>query len=76
MITLDEVIPIVVKALDVNKDSVNENTEMDDLLEWDSLGHLTILAALDEELGSKYNESENLAMATSIKDIVKALNTE
>lgn len=75
MIDITEVINIVSKALDVNPDLVNENTEMNDLLQWDSLGHLTILAELHEHFGDRYNESEALSVASSVKEIHKALNS-
>ena len=41
--------------------------------EWDSLGHLSILIALNKKLGKKSNQYKNLANATTVKDLIKIL---
>ncbi|OFW79993.1 MAG: hypothetical protein A2887_06735 [Alphaproteobacteria bacterium RIFCSPLOWO2_01_FULL_40_26] len=74
MITEDKVISIVSAALEVDKNSININTKSSDILEWDSLGHLAILSKISEEIGDQYNESQELAASTSIKEILDCLN--
>tara|TARA_A100000164_G_C21253273_1_gene472278 strand:+ start:244 stop:471 length:228 start_codon:yes stop_codon:yes gene_type:complete len=74
VINKSEVINIIAEALDVSKELVNEDSSISDFQEWDSLGHLTILSALDEKLGEDYQETEELSSAQSVKDILNALN--
>ena len=49
-------------------------SSMSDFAEWDSLGHLTILSSLDEKLGDKYQESEELSSANTVREIYDAIN--
>ena len=46
-ITEKDVLEVIKSALDLKKD-VNLNMSMKDLEEWDSLGHIAILSALDK----------------------------
>jgi acyl carrier protein len=59
---------IISEALEV--DSVDENSSMDNLDEWDSLGHLSILSAIDQELDGKASKLSALAGATSVSSII------
>ena len=43
---------------------------MDNLDEWDSLGHLSILSAIDQELDGKASKLTALAAATSVSNII------
>lgn len=74
MITEDQVISIVAKALEVEKSSINLSTKSSDLPEWDSLGHLAVLSKISEEIGDQYNESQELASSSSVKEIFDCLN--
>ena len=73
MITEEKVISIIAEALDAEKDSININTKSSDIAEWDSLGHLSILSKISEEIGDQYNESQELASASSVKEIYECL---
>lgn len=75
MVSEEEVTKIVATALGVDNKAVNRNSKMADFPEWDSLGHLTILAALEDELGDRFSESEELSTADSISDLILALNS-
>ena len=44
-----ELISVISSALSLSQEEVNENSGADNLNEWDSLGHLSILSALDEK---------------------------
>jgi acyl carrier protein len=59
---------IISKALEV--DSIDENSSMDNLDEWDSLGHLSILSAIDQKLDGKASKLSALAAATSVEKII------
>ena len=37
------------KSLNVDADKVNENLKYNEIDEWDSIGHMTLMAALEEE---------------------------
>ena len=73
MIKKSDILALVADALGVSKDLVNENSTSADFIEWDSLGHLTILGELDEKFGDYYEENEDLAAALSIREIFNAL---
>ena len=64
----------VAKALEVNVNEISLETISDDLGEWDSLGHLTILFALDKESGGGASKIDGLSAMTKLDDIFKALN--
>jgi acyl carrier protein len=74
MITQDQVISIVAKALEVEKNLINFETKSSDIPEWDSLGHLAILSKISEEVGDQYDESQELASSSSVKEIFECLN--
>jgi hypothetical protein len=69
-ITPDELIELVSKALgvEVTPGSNSENTE-----EWDSLGHLSILQALDEKTGGASGSVSNLGSANSYSELENTL---
>ena len=62
---------IISEALEV--DSIDENSSMDNLDEWDSLGHLSILSAIDQELDGKASKLTALAAATKVSSIITIL---
>lgn len=74
MISQDQVISIIASALEVDKNSINIDTKSSDLPEWDSLGHLAVLSKISEEIGDQYNESQELASSSSVKEIFDSLN--
>jgi acyl carrier protein len=74
MIAEEKVISIISKALEVDPSQVKIDTKSSDLPEWDSLGHLAILSKISEEIGDQYNESQELAASSSVKEIFNCLN--
>ena len=67
------VIKIIEKALSLepeilNKDSDSENTE-----DWDSLGQLSILVALDKHFEGKISSISEMAEANSVQKILTIL---
>ena len=74
MITEERVIKIITEALELDEGTVTIETQAGDIAEWDSLGHLSILQALQDKLDEDYIESESIAGATSIKEILQSLN--
>ena len=68
-----EILEIIAKTLnvDLNKISVDSSSETVD--EWDSLGHLGILVALDKAFDGKLAGIPEMAAANSVNKIVKVL---
>lgn len=74
MITEEEIIKIVADGLAVEDKDVTIDSKASDIPEWDSLGHLSVLSKIQETLGDRYQESEELASAVSVKEILQCLN--
>ena len=74
MISKEQVLSIVATALEVEEGSINFETKSSDVAEWDSLGHLAVLSKISEEIGDKYDESQELASSSSVKEIFECLN--
>mgnify|MGYP006102522799 CR=1 FL=1 len=60
---------LIEDALEVEKGTITKTTKMEDVNEWDSLGHLSILIKLDNFFGGAASQLEDLAQATSVKEI-------
>lgn len=75
MLKKESLIKIISSALGdvpIDEESGSENLE-----DWDSLGHLSILSAIDNELNGKAADIDQLASAdsfVSIYEILKANN--
>ena len=64
---------LIEDALEVEKGIITKTTKMVDVIEWDSLGHLSILIKLDNFFGGAASELEDLAQASSVKEIEDVL---
>tara|TARA_B110001454_G_scaffold101059_1_gene95454 strand:- start:685 stop:927 length:243 start_codon:yes stop_codon:yes gene_type:complete len=71
-ITLDELLKIIAKSLNVKVSKINIKTKDLDLEAWDSLGQLAILSSLDKKFKGKI-KLDVIASATSINTIVNFL---
>ena len=71
--TQEDIIQIICKALDVSESQINLETIANDISEWDSLGQINIIIALDEALGGGLSEIEEMATAATIKEIIEVL---
>tara|TARA_Y100000031_G_scaffold22761_1_gene23879 strand:+ start:237 stop:479 length:243 start_codon:yes stop_codon:yes gene_type:complete len=49
MSTIAKYSEIFKTALNISNDKLNENIKYNDIEEWDSIGHMTLVAALEEE---------------------------
>ena len=68
----EEFLSTIAEALDleaITMDGSQENIE-----EWDSLGHLSILSALDAKLGGEAAKLNELSKANSVKDLYNHLS--
>ena len=73
-ITKDELISLITNALDADDDITLDST-MDDISEWDSLGHLSILTSLEATDGKASSLSE-LGDSSSVNEIISILEKE
>lgn len=69
----EEIIKIIAKALNVDVRKITVNSSADNVEEWDSLGHLGILVALDKAFDGKLARITEMATADSIKKIIDIL---
>ena len=70
MIKKEQLIKIISKALGAK---VNEKSNTENINKWDSLGHLQILAALDNHTKGKSSKVKELSGAFSVKEIIRLL---
>ena len=72
--TQEEVILIIQKALKLKSGVLSIKNSSNDVKNWDSLGHLNILVALDSSFDGKIFNIKKMATANSIKSIINLLN--
>lgn len=49
---------IMVKVFDVSKDDIIEDFSADTCHTWDSLGHVNLMLALEQDLGIEFDEDQ------------------
>lgn len=69
----DEIIEIIENALELNPGSINVDSSSENTENWDSLGQLSILVALDKHFDGKISGISEMAEANSTKDILSTL---
>ena len=62
------------KTLRLKKGTINLNSNMSDIDNWDSFAHLEILITLDKIFKGKVADIKEMASATSIKKILQLLS--
>lgn len=72
-ISQEEILKVIQDALNPSGERVTVNSAMEDIEEWDSLGHLGILAALDKLFNGKANDIRGLGNAKSVQEILQLL---
>lgn len=66
----NDVCNIVAGALGRKEGSVSIDDGVDSIEEWDSLGFLSILSALEKKFGGKVADIDELAAVKSVREIV------
>ena len=74
MISYKDVFSCVSKGLKVNIKKITINSSSKDFEQWDSLGHLAFLSAIDEATSGEASKIENLGAQKSLKNILDLLN--
>ena len=68
MINKKELKKLISKSLNVNVSKINDKTKDTDLEEWDSLGQLSIISALDKKFKGQIN-FKDVSQSGSVKSI-------
>ena len=65
-------------ALNINDDKLNENLKYNEIDEWDSIGHMTLVAALEEEYKITLETDDIIDFSTFKKgmEILKKYNVK
>lgn len=69
----NDVLEIIRKALNPKQQKITLDSTSDNVEEWDSLGHLGILVALDKVFDKKVGRISEMASAGSVKKILQLL---
>jgi acyl carrier protein len=69
----NEILEIISKALEVDNKKINFDSSIENLDEWDSLGHLSILVSLDKKFNGNLASIKEMASVDSVKSIFKIL---
>ena len=72
---LSIVMEVVSAALGLPAGQLKDDDALGTIEEWDSLGHLNILMALENKFGAQVAKLTELSKATSVKKIVSVLQT-
>ena len=78
MSTAEKYSEIFKASLNIDADKVNENLKYNEIDEWDSIGHMTLMAALEEEYKISL-ETDDIVDFSSYKkgiEILKKYNIE
>lgn len=67
------ILEIIQNVLELEEKNLTIDSSAKDIKEWDSLGHLGILVALDEVFDGKIGEIDEMATADSVRKILKIL---
>ena len=73
-ISKEDVFEVIAKSLGVSLKKINEKVSSNNLSEWDSMSHLSILIQLDKKLSGKAQKIQELSEAYSVKKIIQILN--
>jgi acyl carrier protein len=71
-ISLEKIISIISKNIDVDEKKIDINSKSDDFYKWDSLTQVTIILDIEKVLGKKINAAK-IGELDSIKKIVAVL---
>lgn len=68
----DRVCASVASVFDADVESITDKTSPEDLMQWDSLGHMRVITALEETFAVQY-ELDEIMEATSVGTIIEQL---
>jgi acyl carrier protein len=68
-----EVLEVIRKALGIKEQLISYDSSAANLVQWDSLGHLGVLTALDVHFSGRIASIKEMAQADSVKKILQIL---
>ena len=68
-----KILNVIAKSLELDNSQITIETTSNDLEEWDSLGHLSLLMELDKAFNDISEKAPQLASASTVKEIVDAV---
>ena len=71
----ERVFKVLGQVMNVPVNQVNENSSPENIEQWDSLQHMNLILALEEDLKIKFTDEE-IADMTDVHLILKALQTK
>lgn len=66
---VEELIDLIARALEVELDTVSIDSSNETIDAWDSLGHISIMLQLENNLGEQIEKISELTEAYSVRDI-------
>ncbi len=66
----EKVIQVLVNILQVSPEEISTKTTSDDVEKWDSMNHINMILALEQEFGIRYDEEQVVSML-SVGGIIK-----
>ena len=72
--TQNEFLKAIADALGVSVEQVTMQSSQSDLENWDSLGHLTILQALDEKTNGRLDAAKGVGTSTTAQSLWNSLS--
>jgi acyl carrier protein len=73
MINEEKLKNLISKILKVKKEKITLNSGINNIEQWDSLAHLSILTEIDNFTKGKASKIKGLSNATTVKEILKLL---
>ena len=73
MITEKKLINLIARSLKIDSKKLSLKTKIDEIEEWDSLGHLAVFFSIDKETKGKASKIKKLAESKSIEHIFDQL---
>ena len=71
-VTKQQVYQLIAETLNVNIEVINDELAVGDITEWDSLGHMQIITALETQMGIVLDIEETLEIE-DVEDILDAV---
>jgi acyl carrier protein len=66
---------LIAKILKIKLEKITLNSGMNNIEQWDSLAHLSILSELDKQSKGRAGKIRGLSNSTSVKEILKLLKS-
>ncbi len=67
----EKVIQVLVNIFQVSPEGISTKTMSDDVENWDSMNHINMILALEQEFGIRYDEEQVVSML-SVGEIIEA----